>query len=60
MTRPLPDEYTVTAEPIEDRDTRPSYTMNQAGSVSVKNPRGSVVQGGGVPDQDKKDEDKDE
>lgn len=54
LTRTAPDEYTVTAEPVEDRDTRPRYTMDHLGSVTVAGGSGStVVGGGGVPDKNK-------
>lgn len=44
MNRTSPDDYTVTAEPIEDRDSRPSYSMNQGGylQVSSKPPQTTV------------------
>lgn len=35
LNRTAPDEYTVTAEPIEDRIGRPSYSMNQFGAVAT-------------------------
>ena len=31
MNRTSPDDYTVTAEPIEDRDSRPSFSVDQTG-----------------------------
>lgn len=35
MQRTSPDEYTVTAEPIEDRDSRPSFSMDQNGALQI-------------------------
>lgn len=37
MNRTSPDDYTVTAEPIEDRDSRPSFSMDQNSDLQVSN-----------------------
>ena len=60
LNRPLPDEYTVTAEPVEDRDTRPRFSINQTGTLSASGGSGSSGPIGGTkpPPDKKKDEDK--
>ena len=60
MTRPLPDEYTVTAEPVEDRASRPTFTINQTGSLTASGGTGGSPTVGGTkpPPDKKKDEDK--
>lgn len=60
MNRTLPDEYTVTAEPVEDRDSRPRYSINQTGALSASGGSGSSGPIGGTkpPPDKKKDEDK--
>ena len=60
MNRPLTDEYTVTAEPVEDRDSRPRYSINQTGALSASGGSGSSGPIGGTkpPPDKKKDEDK--
>jgi len=60
MNRPLPDEYTVTAEPVEDRDSRPRFSINQTGTLSTSGGSGSSGPIGGTkpPPDKKKDEDK--
>ena len=57
MTRPLTDEYTVTAEPVEDRSTRPHLSINQTGAISASGGSGSSGPVGGIGGK-KKDEDK--
>lgn len=55
LRRTAPDEYTVTAEPVEDRDSRPHYAMDQTGSVTGGG--GSMGSGPGIGtpgDKDKK------
>ncbi len=37
MNRTSPDDYTVTAEPIEDRDSRPSFSVDQNSDLQVYN-----------------------
>jgi len=56
MSRPLTDEYTVTAEPVENRSTRPSFTINQTGAISASGGSGSSGPVGGIGGK-KKDED---
>lgn len=60
MNRALPDEYTVTAEPVEDRDSRPRFSINQTGTLSTSGGSGSSGPIGGTkpPPDKKKDEDK--
>lgn len=55
LTRPVPDEYTVTAEPIEDRDSRPTFTINQTGALSASEPGGGPIGGGRPPPEDEED-----
>ncbi len=58
MTRPLPDEYTVVAEPVEDRAFRPRLTINQTGTLTASGGTGSSPTVGGTkPPDKKKDED---
>jgi type IV pilus assembly protein PilA len=61
MSRPLTDEYTVTAEPVENRSTRPSFTMNHLGSISGGGGGGAGGSGavGGIGKK-KEDEKKDD
>ncbi|MBI4467684.1 MAG: type II secretion system protein [Acidobacteria bacterium] len=46
LNRTATDEYTVTAEPVENRSTRPFYSMNQTGDVKATT--GGGPEGGGV------------
>lgn len=56
LNRPLPEEYTLTAEPIHRRDSRPYYAMDHVGSITMN--EGSLALGGGtpLPDEEKGEE----
>lgn len=43
LKRPLTDEYTVTAEPVEDRGSRPSFTLDQTGTLTASGGQGAAA-----------------